>query len=338
MQCPKRAGERVVCALARNDWFMPWVHKANIYRTVGIKMTKKNGLNAKIEKFPVLSILFFACIGSAQAAEIATDPGDYAALPDGANLGLLYYQHTERKANYSSGSRTAGDFNLATDIGLARFVHYMKVGDYVINSQVVVPFGKVNLKTPFGPLNPVSSSGVGDPMVGGTLWLINQPEKQQWLGVSAFASIPIGSYDAAKGPVNVGENRWKGIFQLGYVTALPSNFMLDMVGEYAIYGENNDFLGMRRQQNASYGAQIHLRYMFSPRTSLGLSYYQDFGGVTKLDGISQNDRMNNSRLQLGFSTFVTPTVQLMAQYGKSIKVENGAKESDRLNLRIVKVF
>jgi hypothetical protein len=48
--------------------------------------------------------------------------------------------------------------------------------------------------------------------------------------------------------------------------------------------------------------------------------------------------MNNGRLQAGFSTFVAPTVQLMVQYGQSIKVENGAKESNRINLRIAKVF
>ncbi len=125
---------------------------------------------------------------------------------------------------------------------------------------------------------------------------------------------------------------------LGYVTALPANFMLDVIGEYAVYGDNTNFLGLKRQQDASYGLQTHLRYMFSPLTSLALSWYQDFGGATKLNGIAQNDRMNNGRLQIGFSTFVTPTVQLMAQYGQSVKVENGAKESNRFNLRIAKVF
>lgn len=276
--------------------------------------------------------------GSARAAEIATDPGDYAALPAGTNLGLLYLQHTERNANYANGNRTAGDFKLVTDIGLARLVHFMQVGDYIVDPQIIIPFGKVDLQTPFGPLNPVSSSGVGDPLVGGTLWLLNQQQQQRWLGVSAFVSVPAGNYDGAKGPVNIGEHRWKGIFQLGYVTALPANFMLDVIGEYAVYGDNNDFLGMKREQDASYGLQTHLRYMFSPTTSVSLSWYQDFGGATRLNGVSQNDRMNNGRLLAGFSTFVAPTVQLMVQYGQAVKVDNGAKESNRFNLRIAKVF
>ncbi len=289
-------------------------------------------------KRSVLAMTLALAAGSASAAEIATDPGDYAPLPPGANLGLLYMQHTERNANYANGNRTAGDFKLVTDIGLARFVHFMKVGDYVIDPQIIVPFGKVDLQTSFGPLKPVSASGVGDPMVGGTLWLLNQQEQQRWLGVSAFASVPVGNYDGNKGPVNLGENRWKGIFQLGYVTALPASFMLDVVGEYAIYGDNTNFLGVKREQDASYGLQTHLRYMFSPTTSLALSWYQDFGGATRLNGVAQNDRMNNGRLLLGFSTFVTPTVQLMAQYGQTVRIENGAKEANRFNLRIAKVF
>ncbi len=189
----------------------------------------------------------------ASAAEIATDPGDYAALPPGLNLAIIYYQHAERNAYYSGGARTQGPFKLVTDIGLARFVHFMKVGDFVVDPQIIVPFGKVNLRSPFGPLTPVSASGVGDPLVSGTAWLLNRQEQKQWWGISAFVSVPAGSYDAARGPVNVGENRWKGIFQSAYVTALGKNFMLDAIAEYATYGENSNFLGLRKQQDASYG-------------------------------------------------------------------------------------
>lgn len=276
--------------------------------------------------------------GQAHGAEIATDPGDYAALPPGLNLGIIYVQHTERNAYYAGGARTPGPFKLVTDIGLARFVHYMKVGDYVVDPQVIIPFGKVDLKTAFGPLKPVSASGVGDPLVGATVWLINRQEEKQWWGVSAFASVPIGSYHAEKGPVNVGENRWKGIFQTAYVTAMDKHFMLDLIAEYAVYGRNDDFLGLNKKQKASYGVQSHLRYLVSPATSVALSYYHDFGGATRLNGVAQNDRMNNGRWQLGIASFVTPQVQLQLQVGKASSVENGARESSRVNLRLVKIL
>lgn len=286
------------------------------------------------------ALIFSLGIGCStlMAAEIATDPGDYAALPAGVDLGIVYLQHTERDAYYASGNRLPGRFRLETEIGLLRWVHFTRIGEYVVDPQIIIPFGTVRLKTPFGPLSPTSSSGVGDPLVGGTLWLLNHAEEKRWFGVSAFVSVPLGRYDEDKGPVNVGENRWKSIFQAGYVTALPGNFMLDVIGEYAVYGENDDFLGMKRKQDASYGLQTHLRYLFSPTTHVALSYFRDYGGETRLDGVRQHDRMSNDRWLATFASFVTPTVQLQAQIGESISVDNGARESTRFNLRVVTVF
>jgi hypothetical protein len=272
----------------------------------------------------------------AAAAEIATDPGDYAALPPGAQLGILYYQHAERDAYYTAGNRMQGAFRLDTDIGLARHVRYTTLGGVVVSPQLIVPFGQVELKKPFGPLGPVSAKGIGDPIVGSALWLVNQAS--QWLAVSAFVSVPLGRYDSERGPVNVGEHRWKGIFQAAYVRALGARWMLDLVGETAVYGDNDDFLGMRRQQAASYSMQAHLRYMLSQSSSVALTYYQDFGGETSVGGIEQHDRMNNRRWQVGYATFVTPALQLQAQAGKGAKTAYGARESARLNLRLVQVY
>jgi hypothetical protein len=272
-----------------------------------------------------------ALLAPATAAEIATDPGDYVALPAGTDLGIVYYQRAEFKAVYANSTQVPVPFHLVTDIGLARWVHYTRLGDYLVTPQVIIPFGKV-------ALSPQSASGVGDPVVGSALWLVNRPEEQRWFTVSAFASLPVGKYDAARGPINLGENRWKGVFQSAYMTALTKNVMLDLVGEYARYGENEDFMGLRRKQDASYGGQVHLRYMLAPTTSVSLSYYHDFGGESKLNGVVQDDRMNNSRFLAGLAGFVSPTVQLQLQAGKSLKVTNGPKESGRLNLRLVKVL
>jgi hypothetical protein len=274
---------------------------------------------------------FAAMLAPAMAAEIATDPGDYVALPAGTDLGIVYYQHAEFKSAYADSTRFALPSRLVTDIGLARWVHYTKLGDYLVTPQVIIPFGKVDL-------SPVSASGVGDPIVGSALWLVNQPEQQRWVTVSAFASLPVGKYNGEKGPINLGENRWKGVFQSAYITSLTKNVMLDLVGEVAIYGENDDFAGARRKQEASYGGQAHLRYMLAPTTSVSLSYYHDFGGENKLDGVAGHDRMNNSRFLVGVAGFVSPTMQLQLQAGKALKMTNGVKEDSRINLRLVKVL
>lgn len=283
------------------------------------------------------AVLLFQSL-AAGAAEVATDPGDYAALPAGTNLAAVYYQHAENNAFYTQGNKAPGPYKLVTDIGLARFVAYRKIGDYVIDPTLVIPFGKVNLKTDFGPLSAGSSSGVGDPLMGSTIWLLNNQEQQKWFGVSGFFTLPIGNYDAAKGPVNLGENRWKGIFQAAYVTALGKHFMLDLTGEYAIYGDNNNYFGMTRKQDATYGLQTHLRYMFSPVTYVGVSFFQDFGGETRLNGVSQNDRLKRNRFLVNFATFVGPRTQLLLEAGQTLDMENGPKEASRINIRVATLF
>jgi hypothetical protein len=284
------------------------------------------------------SVALAAALNPASAAEIATDPGDYTGLPSGTMLGILYYQHTERDAYYAAGQRASAPFKLQTDIGIGRYVHYTTMGSYLVTPQVVVPFGQVDLRTPFGPIGSSSASGTGDPIVGSALWLVNRPDQLRYWTVSAFASLPLGSYHGARGPVNLGENRYKGIFQSAYLTPLAKNILLDLVAEYAVYGANDDFLGLRRKQRSTYGVQGHLRYMLSPGTALALTYYHDFGGETLLDGVAQQDRQNNQRLQIGLGSFISPSLQLQIQAGKSFRTENGARESSRINLRLVKVL
>ncbi len=274
----------------------------------------------------------------ANSAQVATDPGDYSPLPAGIDLGLLYIQHTEHQEFYSSGkeiSGLAGINELKTDIGLLRWVHFIEAGGYILDPQIIIPFGKVSLDTTGGT---ISSSGVGDPIVGGTIWLYNNAETKQAFGITALASLPIGDYDGAKGAVNIGENRWKMITQAGYVTPLTETLSLDLIAEYTFFGENDDFGGARKDQDDQYGIQAHLSKSFGPGTKAALSYYHDFGGETSLNGVDQNDELDNSSWNATFSHFVAPDLQVMVEYGRSLEVENGFFEEDRLNLRFVKVF
>ncbi len=298
---------------------------------------KTNPLQSVIRASLPLVIAGFS-ICNTQAAEIATDPGDYTPLPAGVNLAILYGQYATRDTVYSDGNKVPVEAGLDTTIGLARFVHYMDIGGIIVDPQIIVPFGKVELEEPFGPLQPTSESGVGDPIIGATAWVHNNPEDQQWVGLSAFVSVPVGQYDENKGPVNIGENRWKGIFQAAYVKHLSNNVVLDLIAEYSVYGDNDDFLGFEREQDDAQSLQGHLRYLLSKQSHVALSYYHSFGGETSVGGQDQDDGVNTNRWLATYATFVDPTVQLQIQAGQDISVENGFEEDARVNLRVLKVF
>ena len=50
-----------------------------------------------------LSLSCAALTSTAQAAQVATDPGDYAPLPAGIDLGILYLQSFENDEFYVNG-------------------------------------------------------------------------------------------------------------------------------------------------------------------------------------------------------------------------------------------
>jgi len=303
-----------------------------------MRSNKKNGVLANIITGSALFISVSLFSGTIQSEEIATDPGDYTPLPAGVNLAILYGQYATRDAAYTDGNKSSADAGLDTTIGLARFVHYMNIGGIIVDPQLIVPFGKVELKEPFGPLQPTSESGVGDPIIGATAWFHNNPDDQEWAGLSAFVSVPVGQYDEDKGPVNIGENRWKGIFQAAYVKHLSNSVVLDLIAEYSVYGNNDDFLGLKREQEDAQSLQGHLRYLLPEQSHIALSYYHSFGGETTVGGLKQDDRVNTNRWMATYATFIDPTVQLQFQAGQDIHVENGFKEDTRVNLRVLKVF
>ncbi|WP_082855109.1 transporter [Paraburkholderia phytofirmans] len=268
-------------------------------------------------------------------AVIETDPADYVPLPPGTNLAVLYYQHAFRDSTYHGGEQVNIPFRLETDIAIARYVRYLSVAGFTVDVQAIVPFGSVRLSQPVSSV----SNGAGDPFLGTVIWLLNDQKAQRYLALGAFLGIPVGSYDSAKGAVNVGSNRWQGVFQISYGQPIYGNLAFDVTGEYAIYGANNDFAGLKYQQKPTYELQTHLRYALTPLTTFGVSFYQTAGGRSTLGGVDQADRINTSRYLLTIQQIiVSPTLQLEAQFGQDIHVSSGPKEKYRVNLRLVKVF
>ena len=274
---------------------------------------------------------------SAPAQAVDVDAGDYVPLPDGANLALLYYQYATRDSLYVDGDKQPLEAGLDSNVGILRGVHYVDVGGFIVDPQFLLPFGELKAKDDLAALG--SDSGLGDLILAATVWVINDPEHRRYLGLTPFLFLPTGSYDKDQG-VNLGENRWKLALQAGYVAGLGERFTLDLIGDVTFYGKNDE-LGPSEQtlkQDASFQLQGFLRYALKPTVDLrgGLSY--SFGGETEVDDVKQDNELGTLKAQFGTAWFPTPTVQLMALYGRDLDVENGFREDHRINLRVLKVF
>lgn len=282
------------------------------------------------------AVLALAAFCGKPAMAIDVDAGDYTALPAGTNLGLLYYQHVERDRIYAGGNRVSGG-NLDSDVGIARYVHYMKLGNFTVDPQFLLPFGTLRGTNSLSALG--NTTGVGDLILAATVWVMNDPGSKRYLGITPFIYVPTGSYNDSRA-LNLGENRWKFALQAGYITPLVDRFTLDLVGDVTVFGHNTDYTAAHATMTEDPLVQMQawLRYNVTDSFDVraGLSY--SMGGLMHVNGVSQGNRINTSKFSVGFAWFPAKTWQVLGTYGNDISVHNGPLESTRVNLRVMKIF
>lgn len=272
---------------------------------------------------------------SAQALEVT--PGDYEALPVGATVGLVYYQHSTTNSAYAQGHKASSDFNLTSDIGILRLVHAYRLTDQLsIEPQILLPFGHVSSGGDASALG--STRGVGDVTVTAPLkYRLN--DANDILAATVYLTAPTGNYDRDDA-LNLGENRWKADLQAAYIKHFGEKWAVDLVGDAIWYGDNDDFTAnsVRREQDVSYAAQLMGRYIIDPGTSLAVGVGHSWGGENRVDGTAQDDRGETTNFRVTAAKFFTAQDQLQIQLGRDLAVENGTKENFRLNLRYARVF
>jgi hypothetical protein len=269
------------------------------------------------------------------------DPGDYTALPEGTNLALLYGIYTDRDQLQVPGVGTLKDgTGLRSAIGIARFVHFMKIGPFIVDPQVIVPFGKLyDGKVAGQRLN--KSSGIGDIMPFATVWLVNKPDPDHatYLGVSPIVSFPTGTYNHRKN-VNLGGNRMTYDLQVGLVKGLGKGLTIDLTGDLIWYGDNDKY-GAAKQtlsQDKSASVQVWMRHPLNPKTSVSLGYAGSWGGEQQVDGLYNGTKTENQQVRAAVQTMVSKSIQLEVIAGRMVHVEGGFREAGRLQLRVLKIF
>lgn len=260
-------------------------------------------------------------------ADVKPDGGDYQAAPPGTDLMVLYYQHHSADKLYSRGNKLSDDLSLELDVGLLRYVHFTKWGDYIVDPQVILPFGRQRVG-----LADSTTSGIGDLIFGGTLWTIADFERGEHLGWSVFITAPTGS-DKNEG-FALSQNRWAADFQAGYVRKLAPKWTVDLIGEVEFYQDDRK-TDVRR--DTLFQVHTHLRYHLSDATSLGLSYRHNWGAKEKLDGVTLAGAKDNGNLTLTWASFLAPTWQLQLQYSHDTQVREGPLTRG-IQTRLVKVF
>lgn len=284
-----------------------------------------------------LAMLLGGMMTPAQAVD--TNAGDYDPMPAGTTLALWYQQHTKADTyDLDLRGNTHGS-ELKSNISIARFIHYMDLAGFRIDPQILLPFGHV-YDAKVGADHLGTASGMADPIVGGTLWLINDPTAGNLgrnLGLSALVTIPLGKYDS-NDRLNMGNNRWVGDFQVGWSESVWGNNGIELLGDFIYYGDNDDYLGSRLEKHPSYQLQLHYRYDFAPGQRVALLYNSSYGGKEYLGGSYIGAKTDYQKIGAEYQHMLTNKLQLLGQVMHDLDVDGGFEQDYSLLMRATYIF
>lgn len=282
----------------------------------------------------LLPLILLAFSITAQALEV--EPDAVEMVPAGTTIGLMYLQHAQSNTLYIDGKKQAGSHRLTTDFSLFRVVHSFGLAEGINwDAQAVLPVGRVKASGDSSALG--EASGAGFVMIGGPIKF--RVNGNDILLVGPYLFLPTGSYDHNR-PLNIGENRWSTMFQLGYVKRLAPGWSANFIADAHFYGRNTDFGPARAtlSQKPRYELQTALRYGVAPGTELALGAGWVTGGRTELDGVSQSDRLNTVYGRVTATHFLSRDMSVQLAVGRDLKVESGYKEAWRVNMRLALAF
>jgi hypothetical protein len=273
-----------------------------------------------------------ACV-SQFAYAIDVDAGDYDYAPSNTSLGLLYYQHATRDSLYVGRQQSAANVKLDSDVAIARFARYMQMGKMQIAPQIFIPFVHLDASRDISSLG--SQSNLGDIFFATTVFVYHDDKTN--VGITPYVFLPTGQY-SSKEALNAGENRFKFTLQAGYTTRLRDNLLLDASADFTVYADNDDAVGGGTlKQDPGYQLQTSLRYKLNPRLDLRAAVSYSNAGDTTQNQI-KTDAYTQTKFSIGTAYSLTAKIQLIANYGRDLDVENGFKENNRINLRLLYVF
>ncbi len=286
--------------------------------------------------FAILVVSICALGVGVRPAGADDDARDYIAAPPGTFLMITYYKHISGHQVFADGQKLSNDFNLTQNIAIFRPVYYTQIGPFTIDPQCLIVAGEAHLDGDGVGGADFSASGIGDPVVLATLWLLNDAESKTWLGISPFITLPIGSYDSDKA-LNLGANRWAFKPEIGFVKGFGDTY-LDLIAAYEWYTDNDDPLGGDKlEQDPVLTLEAHVSHDITKAFYVSADYFYHWGGETTLDGVDQNNEQSNHAWQgtLGFG--IADNYQLLLQYRNDFLVKSGPK-TDTFGVRFLYAF
>ena len=282
----------------------------------------------------VASLLLFAISASMEVHAQDLTPRTYWPAPEGTRVLIVGYSHQTGDVVTDPTIPITG-VDSTIDSAVLAYQHTIDLLGRTGNLQLELPYVD---STTTGQVGNASGrrdiSGFGDIAATLTINLLGAPtmspadfqqlrqEPRPILGASLKILAPTGEYESDK-LVNIGTNRWAIRLQLGYIRPLAPKWMLEMYAGAWFFEDNDEFLGLTREQDPLGAINIHLVRRFRPGfwASLDLNYY--FGGHSSIAGSRSDDLQRNARAGLSLVYPFAPRHALKLGLSSGIVTESG---------------
>ena len=263
-------------------------------------------------------------------------PGDVRAPQPDRNFALMSYSVSTRGDLFRDGQQQAGDPSITTTQGILRLGRTFTTDGLPAAAYIQTAHGQVR---PGGSLTALESdSGLSDTSLAIALWPHADHDTETYFALGAYLMLPTGSYSHLR-PINVGGNRYQTALQAGFQKALTPQLHGMLVFDTVWSGKNDAFGATQATlaQRALNTWQMALLYQLDSRYSLGANYYHTYGGETRVNGLSRNDRTRLERYQLTAKADFS-FGRLTLQYGADLDTANGYFEDRRWVMRFLRLF
>jgi len=144
------------------------------------------------------------------------------------------------------------------------------------------------------------------------------------IGASVLVQAPTGDYDSDK-VLNAGTNRWAVKPAMGMIWPVRPDLLFEAHFGAWFFGDNDDFVGMKREQEPIVSTEVHLIKHITPEfwASLDLNYY--FGGRTTVDNVERGDLQRNSRIGVTAVFPIKGRHAIRTSYSTGIVTDSGGE-------------
>jgi hypothetical protein len=253
------------------------------------------------------------------------EPRAYRTIPVGLNFVLFTYIYSTGNVVTDVASPLQ-DLDLDLSIVTVSYMRSLGLFGRSSSFSVSVPYGFITGSGRFqGELVSDSRSGAADTQMRLVVNLLGGPAmtpkeyaefgQRRNLGVSLTVVPPSGQYDPTRF-VNFGSNRWSFKPEIGY-SSIKGRWILDAAIGVWLFTDNDNYVGLKREQDPIGSFQAHLSYNFTPSIWLALDTNYFTGGRNTIGGDEKADLQRNSRVGLTLSLPLRPrhSLRLAAETG-----------------------